>query len=937
MGKQKESKTTNDVIAIRGARVHNLKNVSLDIPRNKLVVITGVSGSGKSSLAFDTLYAEGQRRYVESLSSYARQFMGKIAKPEVDSISGIPPAIAIEQKVNTRNPRSTVGTSTEIYDYMRLLFGRVGLTYSPVSGRLVKRHSVTDVVNRIAKLPKSTKLMLLCPIDMQGMTPQERLATLAQSGFTRVEVGGRIMRIDSEAERELLNLSGAQLRLMVDRFTADSSDDSNVSRMADSIQTAFHEGHGIIYLKIYNGDQEQEEEYTNTLEVDGVRFEETNEHLFNFNSPLGACPQCDGYGSCIGISEDLVIPNKGLSIYENAIACWRGESMQWYKQQVIANAHRYDIPVHTPYSQLSTAQKDMLWNGTKHFTGINGFFDEVAKQTYKIQYRVLLSRYKGKTQCPNCKGSRLRPEAGYVRVGGKSISELVSMPIWELQQFFNTIELDEHQREVSKRILTEINNRINFLIKVGLGYLTLNRPSNTLSGGESQRINLATSLGSNLVGSLYILDEPSIGLHPRDTHQLIEVMQSLRDLGNTVVVVEHDEEIMRAADHIIDIGPQAGRLGGEVVFEGNVLQLSQSDSLTAKYLSGREQIAPPTSTRPWNNYVEVVGARMNNLKNINVRIPLNALTVVTGVSGSGKSTLVRGILYPALQRQLMGVGEPSGEHDEVQLSTHKLNSVEMVDQSPIGRSSRSNPVSYVKAWDDIRKLLCEQPLALRNNLSPSAFSFNVDGGRCDECHGEGVIHVGMQFMADITLVCECCNGKRFKEEILEVRYRDANVYDILEMTVDQAIDFFMADEERTAAQRIAERLMPLRNVGLGYVKLGQPSSTLSGGESQRVKLAAFLQKDNNARPTLFIFDEPTTGLHFHDIRKLLDSINALVAKGHTALLIEHNLEVIKSADWLIDIGPEGGDAGGQVVFEGTPHDLALRGDTHTAKFLQNKV
>lgn len=937
MGKQKESKTTNDVIAIRGARVHNLKNVSLDIPRNKLVVITGVSGSGKSSLAFDTLYAEGQRRYVESLSSYARQFMGKIAKPEVDNIGGIPPAIAIEQKVNTRNPRSTVGTSTEIYDYLRLLYGRIGLTYSPVSGKLVKRHSVTDVVNRIAKLPKSTKLMLLCPIDMQGMAPQERLSTLAQSGFTRVEVGGHIVRIDSEAERELLDLSGAQLRLVVDRFTADSTDDSNTSRMADSIQTAFHQGQGTIFLKIYTTPNEQEEEYSNLLEVDGIRFEETSEHLFNFNSPLGACPQCDGYGNTIGISEDLVIPNKGLSIYENAIACWRGESMQWYKQQVLANARHYNLPVHTPYSQLTPEQRQLLWNGTKHFTGINGFFDEVAKQTYKIQYRVLLSRYKGKTQCPACKGSRLRPEAEYVRVGGKKISELVSMPIWELQQFFNTIELNEHQREVSKRILTEINNRIDFLIKVGLGYLTLNRPSNTLSGGESQRINLATSLGSNLVGSLYILDEPSIGLHPRDTHQLIEVMQSLRDLGNTVVVVEHDEEIMRAADHLIDIGPQAGRLGGEVVFEGSVLQLSQSDSLTAKYLSGREQIAPPTNTRRWNNYVEVLGARMNNLKNINVRIPLNALTVVTGVSGSGKSTLVRGILYPALQRTLLGTGEPSGEHDEVRLSTHKLNAVEMVDQSPIGRSSRSNPVSYVKAWDEIRKLLCEQPLALRNNLSPSAFSFNVDGGRCDECHGEGVIHVGMQFMADITLVCECCNGKRFKEEILEVRYRDANVYDILEMTVDQAIDFFIADEERTAAQRIAERLMPLRNVGLGYVKLGQPSSTLSGGESQRVKLAAFLQKDNNVRPTLFIFDEPTTGLHFHDIRKLLDSINALVAKGHTALLIEHNLEVIKSADWLIDIGPEGGDAGGQVVFEGTPHDLALRGDTHTAKFLKNKV
>ncbi|MBQ9470547.1 MAG: excinuclease ABC subunit UvrA [Bacteroidales bacterium] len=933
--KSKELRAAN-VIAIRGARVNNLKNISLDIPRNQLVVITGVSGSGKSSLAFDTLYAEGQRRYVESLSSYARQFMGKIAKPEVDLISGIPPAIAIEQKVNTRNPRSTVGTSTEIYDYLRLLYGRIGRTYSPVSGRLVKRHSVSDVVNRIGQLPEGTKLMLLCPIDLLGQSPQERLAALAQSGFTRVEVGGSIVRIDSPAERELLDLAGATMRLVVDRFSACGSDDSNLSRMADSIQTAFHEGRGTIFLKIYVANGEQEEEYSNLLEVDGIKFEELSEHLFNFNNPMGACPQCDGYGNTVGIAEELVVPNKSLSIYEDAIACWRGETMSWYKRQVIDNATRYKLPIHTPYSQLTAEQRGLLWNGTKHFAGINGFFDDIAKQAYKIQYRVLQSRYRGKTTCPSCGGSRLRPEASYVRVGNKAITELVDMPIWALQQFFAGLQLNEHDGQVAKRILTEINNRIEFLVKVGLGYLTLNRPSSTLSGGESQRINLATSLGSNLVGSLYILDEPSIGLHPRDTHQLIDVMLALRDLGNTVVVVEHDEEIMRAADHLIDIGPQAGRLGGEVVFQGTASELAKAQSLTASYLNGTEQIPTPSHSRQWNNYIEVRGARANNLKNITVRIPLNTLTVVTGVSGSGKSSLVRGILYPAVQRALLGTGEPSGEHDELHISTKVLRAVEMVDQSPIGRSSRSNPVSYVKAWDDIRKLLCEQPLARRNDLSPSAFSFNVEGGRCEECHGDGVIRVGMQFMADITLVCESCHGRRFKSEILDVHYRGANVYDILEMTVNQALEFFETDPSSTP-QRIAERLRPLRDVGLGYIKLGQSSSTLSGGESQRVKLAAFLQKDSSAQPTLFIFDEPTTGLHFHDIRRLLESINALVDKGHSALLIEHNLEVIKSADWLIDMGPEGGDGGGQVVFEGTPQTLAQRRCSHTAKFLAGKL
>lgn len=926
----------NRVISIKGARVHNLKNISIDIPRNKLIVITGVSGSGKSSLAFDTIYAEGQRRYVESLSSYARQFMGKIAKPEVDSISGIPPAIAIEQKVNTRNPRSTVGTSTEIYDYLKLLFGRIGKTYSPISGKLVKRHSVTDVVSYINAQPTGTKIMLLCPISTDGVEPKEKLASLAQSGFTRIEVGNQTVRIDDIGTRELIELSGAKLRLVIDRFSVNKDDDSNITRMSDSIQTAFIEGNGFIQIKIYSDNGIVEEQFSNLLEVDGIRFEETTEHLFNFNNPIGACPTCDGYGKIVGISEDLVIPNKSLSLYNDAIACWRGDSMCRYKDEVIRYAEHYKFPIHKPYSQLTDEQKSILWQGTPHFMGINAFFDEISKQTYKIQYRVMLARYRGKTTCPTCKGSRLRPEASYVKIDGKTIMELVEMPIWELQKFFTSINLDQHDHEVTRRILIEINNRLGFMVNVGLGYLTLNRLSNSLSGGESQRINLATSLGSNLVGSLYILDEPSIGLHSRDTYRLIDVLKQLRNLGNTVVVVEHDEEIMRAADYIIDVGPNAGRLGGEIVFAGCADELIKSDSLTAKYLTNRESIETPNSRRIWNNYIEIIGAREHNLKGVNVKIPLNTLTSVTGVSGSGKSTLICDILYPAMQRAILNTGSAIGECDEVNLSCQLLKNVEMVDQNPIGKSSRSNPVLYVKAWDDIRKLLCDQPLAKKNGFKPSHFSFNIEGGRCEECQGEGVIHVGMQFMADITLVCDSCKGKRFKDEILDIKYKDVNVYDILEMTVNQAIEFFETGDSVTE-QKIVERLKPLQDVGLGYIKLGQASNTLSGGESQRVKLASFLQKDNSNQPTLFIFDEPTTGLHFNDIKKLLAALNALVAKGHSVVLIEHNIDVIKCADWVIDLGPEGGEGGGNIVFAGTPEDLAKQPNSYTGQFLAKKL
>ncbi|QKG80491.1 excinuclease ABC subunit UvrA [Tenuifilum thalassicum] len=923
------------VISVKGARVHNLKNINVNIPRNKLVVITGVSGSGKSSLAFDTIYAEGQRRYVESLSSYARQFLGRMSKPEVDLISGIPPAIAIEQKVNTRNPRSTVGTSTEIYDYLKLLFARIGKTYSPISGREVKRHSVTDVVNFISSHPEGTRMMLLAPIkNSENIT--QKLEELNREGFTRIEIDGQVVRIDDPKTRDLIGMANKSIRLIIDRFAV-LNDEDFLSRVADSIQTAFSEGNGFLNLIIETNGQRVEEHFSNLFELDGIKFEQPSEHLFNFNSPLGACPKCEGYGKVIGVDEDLVVPNKALSIYEDAIACWRGESMSWYKDWLIEHASKYNIPIHTPYYKLTEEQKQALWNGTRHFTGINDFFKELEEKRYKIQYRVMLSRYMGKTTCPVCKGGRLRPEASYVKVTGYTIHDMVNMQVEDLHRFFQNIELDEHDSQVAKRLLTEIRNRLSFLVNVGLGYLTLNRLSSTLSGGESQRINLATSLGSSLVGSLYILDEPSIGLHPRDTHLLINVLKNLRDLGNTVIVVEHDEEIMRSADYIIDIGPLAGQHGGKVIFADQPSKIDKvKDSLTAEYLTGKKSIALPVRRRKWNSYIEIKGARENNLKNIDVKFPLNTLTVVTGVSGSGKSSLVKGILYPALQKRLTGSGERAGQHDELTGDLRMIGGVEMVDQNPIGKSSRSNPVTYLKAWDEIRKLLSEQPYAKSNGYTPSYFSFNIDGGRCEECQGEGVIHVEMQFMADLTLTCESCHGKRFKDDILEVRYQGANVYDILEMTVDEAIEFFSKGKGATS-KKVVEKLQPLQDVGLGYIKLGQSSSTLSGGESQRVKLASFLQKDKSDRPILFIFDEPTTGLHFHDIKKLLEAFEALIAKGHSIVLVEHNLDVIKYADWIIDLGPDGGENGGHVIFEGTPENIIECNNSHTGKFLKEKL
>jgi excinuclease ABC subunit A len=926
-----------NVISIKGARVHNLKNVSVDIPRNKLIVISGLSGSGKSSLAFDTLYAEGQRRYVESLSAYARQFLGRISKPEVDLISGIPPAIAIEQKVNTQNPRSTVGTSTEIYDYIKLLYARIGRTYSPISGIEVTKHSVTDVVNFIASFPEGTKQMLLTPVNIREKeTVEQRLTILANEGFTRIEVGEQIQRIDSNETRQLLSISKAKLRLVVDRFSV-SHDDDFLSRCADSVQTAFAEGNGVCVLATFEGDTRKEEVFSNRFEADGITFEEPTEHLFSFNNPLGACPRCEGYGKVIGIDEALVVPDKGLSIYEDAIACWKGETMSEYKKLFISVAERFGFPIHKPFYQLTQEQRDLLWRGGEGFVGLDDFFAHLESKKYKIQYRVMLSRYTGKTLCPECKGQRLRKEATYIKVSGVNLPQLVDLPITKLHDFFQDITLTEHEQKVAKRILTEIRNRISYLLNVGLGYLTLNRLSSTLSGGESQRINLATSLGSSLVGSLYILDEPSIGLHPRDTHLLIDVLNNLRDLGNTVVVVEHDEEIIRAADYIIDIGPLAGRHGGEVVFEGTPkAMLKSGQTLTAKYLNGDEIIAPVTAPRKWSNFIRVKGARENNLKNIDVQFPLNSMVVVTGVSGSGKSSLVKGILYPSLAKKISGVGDKPGECDGIDGDIHLLKGVEMVDQNPIGRSSRSNPVTYIKAYDEIRKLFSEQPYATRSGYKPSFFSFNVEGGRCEECQGEGIIKVEMQFMADVTLTCESCGGKRFKEDVLEVRYRDKNIYDVLDMTVNQAIEFFGEDKDKTAT-KVVNRLKPLQDVGLGYIKLGQSSSTLSGGESQRVKLAFFLQKEQATQHQLFIFDEPTTGLHFHDIKKLLESFDALVKKGHSLIVVEHNLEVIKNADWIVDLGPEGGEGGGNLVFAGTPNDIIGCKESLTGQFLVGKV
>ena len=926
-----------NVISIKGARVHNLKNISVDLPRNNLIVISGLSGSGKSSLAFNTLYAEGQRRYVESLSAYARQFLGRITKPEVDLISGIPPAIAIEQKVNTHNPRSTVGTSTEIYNYLKLLYARAGRTYSPVSGVEVTRHNVSDVVNFIASFAEGTKQMLLAPITIKSSeSVEERLSLLASVGFTRIEVGGKVIRIDSNEIRQLVSLSKAKIRLIVDRYAV-MHDDDFLSRCADSVQTSFAEGEGTCLVVSFDNEDRSESLFSNKFEADGITFEEPSEHLFSFNNPLGACPRCEGYGKIIGIDENLVIPNKGLSIYQDAVACWKGETMSEYKRQFISVADRYNFPIHKPYYQLTPEQKEVLWRGKDGFVGLDEFFDYLEQKKYKIQYRVMLSRYKGKTICPECKGKRLRKEATYIKVVDVTLPELVDYPLNKLNNFFKNLTLSEYEQKVTIRILAEIRNRIAYLLNVGLGYLTLNRLSSTLSGGESQRINLATSLGSNLVGSLYILDEPSIGLHPHDTHLLIGVLNDLRDLGNTVVVVEHDEEIIRAADYIIDIGPLAGRLGGEVVFSGTPKELEgNSESLTAQYLNGVQNIEPNKTPRPTSNFIEVLGARENNLKSINVKFPLNCMVVVTGVSGSGKSSLVKGVLYPWLVKSLTGVGDKPGECDGVTGDIKLVKGVEMVDQNPIGRSSRSNPVTYIKAYDEIRKLYSMQPYAVRSGYKPSFFSFNVEGGRCEECQGEGVIKVEMQFMADVTLTCESCGGKRFKEDVLEVRYKDKNIFDVLDMTVNEAVEFFN-DESNKTALKVVNRLKPLQDVGLGYIKLGQSSSTLSGGESQRVKLAFYLQKEQATEHQVFVFDEPTTGLHFHDIKKLLESFNQLIKKGHSLIVVEHNLEVIKNADWIIDLGPEGGVGGGNLVFAGTPQDIVDCKGSLTGKYLKGKI
>lgn len=934
--------STQGNIIIKAARVHNLKNIDVEIPRNKLVVITGLSGSGKSSLAFDTLYAEGQRRYVESLSSYARQFLGRMSKPEVDYIKGIPPAIAIEQKVNTRNPRSTVGTSTEIYEYIKLLYARIGKTYSPVSGEEVKKHEAADVVNAALAFPDETKMMVLTSvIPAADRSLKEELQSLLMQGFSRVEFNGETFRIQDIIENIAIEKKDAEVFLLIDRLTVDRTL-TGISRLTDSIETAFYEGKGVCILKVFGSDETQTLYFSKSFEADGMQFETPTVHTFSFNSPLGACPVCEGFGRVIGIDEDLVVPNKTLSIYEDAVACWRGEVMGEFKRRLMHSADKFGFPVHKPYYELTDAQRELLWTGNEYFEGLNDFFKMLEANQYKIQYRVMLARYRGKTTCPDCRGSRLKKEASYVRVGEKSISELVLLPVTKLKEFFDTLELNEQDASISKRLLLEINNRIQFLLDVGLGYLTLNRLSNSLSGGESQRINLATSLGSSLVGSLYILDEPSIGLHSRDTHLLIKVLKQLRDLGNTVVVVEHDEEIMRAADFIIDIGPEAGRRGGEVVFQGkipengfDITKTDTSKSYTLKYLTGDEKIDIPTGRRKWNNYIEVLGARENNLKGIDVKFPLNVMTVVTGVSGSGKSSLVRNVFYAALKKHYGGVADRTGKFGTLRGSMMLAKDIEFVDQNPIGRSTRSNPVTYIKAYDEIRKLFADQQLSKQMGYSASFFSFNTEGGRCEECQGEGTVTVEMQFMADLVLECEHCHGKRFKQDILEVQYKEKNIFDVLEMTVNQAIEFFGAQSGNTE-KKIVKRLKPLQDVGIGYVKLGQSSSTLSGGESQRVKLAAFLANEK-PEPTIFVFDEPTTGLHFHDIKTLLKAFDALIAKGHTVIIIEHNMEVIKCADHIIDIGPEGGERGGNLVFEGTPEALVDCECSYTGKFLKDKL
>lgn len=936
--------TRNTDIYIKGAKVHNLKNVDVSIPRGKFVVVTGLSGSGKSSLAFDTLYAEGQRRYVESLSAYARQFLGRINKPDVEFIKGIPPAIAIEQKVNTRNPRSTVGTSTEIYDYLKLLFARIGATYSPISGELVKKHNVSDVIDYFQTLPLGTKLTVLAPFHQnRERSVKENLEILIQQGFTRIEVGGGVVRItdvlsaDSEFSSHLSGISIDQpLVLVIDRLAV-SSDQDSLSRLADSVETAFFESKGTAVLTYVIDGERHDVEFTNRFELDGLSFEEPSVNMFSFNNPLGACPLCEGFGKVMGIDKDLVIPDKTLSVYDDAIACWKGEKMSAWRDQLVANAHRFSFPIHKPYMELSEKQKDTIWKGNQFFEGLDKFFAMLEAENYKIQFRVMLSRYRGKTTCPDCQGTRLKKEAGYVRVNGKSIHELVLMPITSLKAFVFGLELSENEQVVAKRILIELKNRVNFLINVGLGYLTLNRLSSTLSGGESQRINLATSLGSSLVGSLYILDEPSIGLHSRDSQLLVNVLRKLQQIGNTVLVVEHDEDIILAADEIIDVGPLAGVNGGEIVFQGSKDELMQSTkSLTTRYISGELCIKVPDYRRKWNNFIEVVNASENNLKGITVKFPLNTLTVVTGVSGSGKSTLVRNVFYSALNKHFNGYADNIGKYDLIRGDLHLISGVEFVDQNPIGKSSRSNPVTYVKAYDEIRKLFSEQQASKQNGFTPAHFSFNVEGGRCEECQGEGYIKVEMQFMADVTLVCESCHGKRFKDDVLEVEYRSKNINDVLELTIDEAIEFFGV-EPKTTEKKLVQKLQTLADVGLGYIKLGQASSTLSGGESQRIKLASFLTKENESKQSLFIFDEPTTGLHFHDIHKLMKAFDALISKGNSILVIEHNMDVIKCADWVIDIGPEGGEEGGQLVFEGIPEEMVRCEKSYTGRYLRPKL
>ncbi|WP_151673464.1 excinuclease ABC subunit UvrA [Patiriisocius marinus] len=917
---------TKKNIIIKGARLHNLKNIDVTIPRNKLVVITGLSGSGKSSLAFDTLYAEGQRRYVESLSSYARQFLGRLNKPKVDSIKGIAPAIAIEQKVNATNPRSTVGTSTEIYDYLKLLYTRIGRTISPISGEEVKKDTVTDVIKYIKTLPQGQKMLLLTPIFLEeGRTMENKIQALAQQGFARVKIEGKVIRID-----ELSKSLPKDIQLVVDRIIT-KDDEDFYNRLADAVQMAFYEGKGQLILESL--DDNSIKDFNNKYERDGITFMEPNIHLFSFNNPFGACPVCEGYGDVIGIDEDLVIPNTALSIYDNAIFPWRGDSMGWYRDQLANAAYKFDFPIHKPWFELTAAQQQLVWEGNNHFEGLNSFFKFLESKSYKIQNRVMLSRYRGKTKCSTCKGKRLRPEAGYVKIAGASIQELVELPLNEVATFFKNLKLNEYDSTVAKRLLLEINNRLSFLMDVGLSYLTLNRKSNTLSGGESQRINLATSLGSSLVGSMYILDEPSIGLHPKDTERLITVLKSLRDLGNTVIVVEHDEDIMKAADEIIDIGPEAGTFGGEVVAHGTYTEILKSDSLTAGYLNETLKIEVPEKRRTSTKNIEIIGARENNLKNIDAKFPLGCLTVVTGVSGSGKSTLVKKVLYPALMRDIAGYGEKPGQFSEIKGDYKAIKNVEFIDQNPIGRSSRSNPVTYIKAYDDIRNLYAKDKLSLIRDYKAKHFSFNVDGGRCETCKGEGEVTIEMQFMADVHLECETCNGKRFKKEVLEVKIANKNIDDILRLTVDDAIVFFKSID----LKKIVNKLQPLQDVGLGYVQLGQSSSTLSGGEAQRIKLASFLVKGITKDKTLFIFDEPTTGLHFHDIKKLLASFYALLDKGHTLIVVEHNLDLIKCADYIIDLGLDGGITGGQIMVSGTPEEVAKNKKSYTASYLKEKL